>query len=205
MTSSVANYYNVFEYLSSGVPTLEAVSGGTAGSTNPPVAFAVPAGSARSKTGDPTRRFLGTFLSTGEATNHVRPFRCDDIGGGNAEFTYLSGAGAGSAPFKVLAAGTAGSFTAIDFSGILPNNGTVYEAFLSFGINGASGSGNIYIGRDSSGYLGFYEAQLTAAVVNSSFTGWVPINSNTTTGLYYQISASATLDVFVFGAYRFRR
>jgi len=197
-TLAASTYYNVFAFVSSGALTLEAVSGGAAGSTNPPVAFAVPAGNARSKTGDTSRRWLGTILT--DASSHIRPFLHRELGGGLCEVIYLADTSA-AAPFKLLTAGAAGTFTAVDASGVAPNNGTVLELFVNVSCNITAGAGAVIISVDGVGY---------SALINSAATGsmqlswWQPVNAATTAALYYKIGGSTTADLYCWG-YRYRR
>lgn len=203
-TGTAANFYNVYEFLSSGVVTLEKVIGGVAGSTNPPVAFAVPAGSARSKTGDTSRRYLGTILYG--ATDTIRPFRCTDIGGGVAEMVYLNDTG-GAAPFALTlgSSGGATSLTAVDISTLVPNNGTALEILVQIAATSVVGTNcNVSYSLDGTGFLAAH-ANPTITASTGNGTMWRPINPDTTTAFYYKVnSASAPTGMFCW-AYRYRR
>jgi hypothetical protein len=82
-------------------------------STTAPVAFATACGFARSKTGDTTNRYVGSFLTDG--SSHFYRFSCDQ----NGLWRWM-GTDLGSAPFRCLAAGAATSSTAVDCSGAAP-------------------------------------------------------------------------------------
>lgn len=200
---AASTHYNAFMYLSSGVPTLESVSGGSAGSTNPPVAFAIPAGNARSKTADTSRRFLGSYLTN--ASSQIRPFRMIDKGGGIAETTYLADS-TGAAPFAPLVSGNATTYTAVNLSNIIPNNGTAVEALIFTQVVSIAGTSIfLSLSTDGVGYSGLVNNPMSTAGTTAYWTGWVQINSTTTTGLYYKInSGSGACTINCYG-YRFRR
>lgn len=204
-TGTAAHFYNVFEFLSSGVPTLEKIDAGVAGSTNAPVAFSVPAGSARSKTGDTSRRYLGPLLYG--ATNTIRPFRMTDMGGGIAEVLYLADAGAAT-PFLVLNAGAAASYATyqpLDFSALIPNNGTACEALLCVTPTSAIGvSCNMYLSVDGVGFTGAWSDPVSVATSAQS-TGWFPINSDTTIATYLKIAGAGTSVTIYCWGFRVRR
>lgn len=202
-TGTSAHFYNVFEFLSGGVPTLEKVDAGTAGSTNVPVAFALPAGTARSKTSDPTRRWLGSVLWG--ATDTIRKFQTREIGRGVVEYIYLGDTGA-AAPFNIVPNSSATSLTAIDMSPLIPNNGTAVEAFINIQAVSTTGiQATLTLSLDSSaGYLGLITNPSIAAV-NAAVSFWCPINSNTTTALYYKLASASTSVIMYCWAYRYRR
>jgi hypothetical protein len=82
-----------------------------------PVAFATPAGNARSMSGDASKRFIGSIYANSGATA-ILPFTHADMGGGNSTIYYIVPTGA--APYRVLNGGTSTSFASIDLSGIVP-------------------------------------------------------------------------------------
>jgi hypothetical protein len=101
LSLSASTFYHLYGYLNSGTPSIELVT------TAPAAAYS---GTARSKTGDTSRRYLGSVLT--DASNNVFPFSI-----ANGKFMYL---GAGNAVFTVLTSGSATSSTSISLSGAIP-------------------------------------------------------------------------------------
>ncbi len=203
LTGTSAHFYHVYAYNNSGTITIDTpIDGGVAGSTSPPILFANPAGSARSKSGATTRRFIGSILWG--ATNTIRPFQTRDIGGGNCEYIYLTDTGA-AAPFAVMANGTSTSYAAIDFSALIPNNGTAYEAFLTITTTNAGGQPIMYFSLDGTGFLGVCGNTVNTTTPNLYQAAWFPINSTTTTGLYYKMSGASMNGSVSCWGYRYRR
>jgi hypothetical protein len=101
LSLTASTWYHVYVYLSGGTPTAEVV-------TTAPVAWK---GSAYSKTGDTTRRYVGSIKSDGS---------------GNVYEFYFSGnfikysVSIVSSPFRVLSSGTATANTAISVAGCVP-------------------------------------------------------------------------------------
>jgi len=102
LSLSASTFYHVYGYLSGGVAAIEAV-------TTAPVAWK---GTAYSKTGDTSRRYLGTILS--DASSNVYSF--EHMINRMVYKLYRSTA----APFLVLSAGTSTSAASIDLSGVVP-------------------------------------------------------------------------------------
>lgn len=102
---SASTMYHVYAYSNSGVLTLEA-------STTAPVPFADPAGTARSKSGDASRRFLYSALTDGGGAFYA--FDHDPTSG---TFHWIVQQNA--SPFRVLSNGAATSGTAVDCSGLV--------------------------------------------------------------------------------------
>ncbi len=202
-TGTAAHFYHVYEYLNSGVLTLEKVDGGVAGSTNAPVAFSIPAGSARSKPSDTSRRFLGTILYAG--TDVIRPFTMTDRGGGIAEFIYKDSGAA--TPFSKTLVNNS-TYSAVDFSALIPNNGCAVEALINFQIalSGASGNG-LYYSLDGTNFLALEGVPSASPAGGVTYGGWLPINADTTQAFFYKtdvVSGGNSTSCFIW-AYRFRR
>lgn len=104
---AASTWYHVYLYLNAGTPTIECVT------TAPAAAYY---GTARTKTGDTSRRYIGSVLAN--ASGNV----CAFLHAGNA-IKYLENANA--APFIVLTAGTATSPTNVSCSGAVPVTGTL--------------------------------------------------------------------------------
>ena len=147
----VSAFSHCYAYSNSGTPDIEISS------TGPAAAFF---GTARSKTGDPTRRYIGSLLA--DASGQVLNFKhLPDPG------TILYRNRQDLAPFRALAAGSATVETLVSLSGSLPvtataaqlrlfNNNTSVATFYSTsddsaagppssGIAAVPGSGNAYI------------------------------------------------------------
>lgn len=107
LSLAAGSWYHVYLRLNAGVPDVEVVTTAPAAPYN---------GTARSKGGDATRRYLGTFLT--------------NSGGGMKAFKqsahYFAWMGRNSiVPHHVLAAGTATSQTPVSLAGIVPFPGIV--------------------------------------------------------------------------------
>jgi hypothetical protein len=99
---SASTFYHAYLFLSSGVPTVELVT------TAPASPYY---GTARSKTGDTTRRYLGSFLT--------------DSSGNIFQFSHFGNkilwlATSAAAPFLLLSGGTATSSTPVTCAGAAP-------------------------------------------------------------------------------------
>lgn len=106
LSLSASTTYHVYFYDNAGTPAVEVVT------TAPATAFS---GTARSKTSDTTRRYLGSFIT--DSSSNLLPFvhTGDD---------FLYPAVKTSAPFRVLANGTATSPTTVDMSASVPTTAT---------------------------------------------------------------------------------
>lgn len=102
LSLSASTWYHIYTYLSGGVPAAEVV-------TTAPVAWK---GTAYSKTGDTTRRYMGSVLT--DASGNVYEFQHLDN-----YITYLNITLA-AAPFRCLTAGTATVATAVALSSAVP-------------------------------------------------------------------------------------
>lgn len=107
LSLSVSTFYHVYVYLSGGSPAMEVV-------TTAPVAWK---GTAYSKTGATTRRYIGSVVTDG--SGNVRNFRHNVEQG---KIFYVGGDLATS-PFRVISNGTATSSTAISLAGVVPITG----------------------------------------------------------------------------------
>lgn len=106
-TVLASTMYHVYVYYSSGTPSAEI-------STSSPVSYF---GAARQKTGDTTRRYIGTILSD-PSGNLFRFTHTDNM----MEFVTIA-----TSPFQVLS-GSATTSTSVSLSGVLPV--TAYSAFM---------------------------------------------------------------------------
>ena len=122
---SASTWYHVYAYSNAGVLTLEA-------STTAPVAFATPLGAARSKSGDTSRRYLYSALTTSGSA--FRNFYTDASG-----LYVFKGIQPNASPFRVLSAGTATASTAISCSSVAPATAvSIIGSWIAVGGSGAS-------------------------------------------------------------------
>jgi len=142
-------WYHVYVYSSdgttAGTPTLEA-------STTAPVAFATPAGFARSKTGDTSRRYLYSARTNG--SGQFYQFACDQQGLFKWKNQNLSGS-----PFRVLSAGSATSSTNVDCSAVVPT--TARSIFLEI-VNTSTTTGVFVTSGDVTATSTDYELECAA-------------------------------------------
>ncbi len=114
LTLAANTMYHVYLYMNSGSPDIEIV-------TNAPASPYF--GTARSKTSDTSRRYLGSVLTT--AANTIAQF----IQSGN-DVVYPA-AGTGALPFRVLAAKTSAAEESVALSGVIPLTATgVFARFF---------------------------------------------------------------------------
>lgn len=105
LSLTASTWYHVYLYLNAGVPAIECVTAA------PATAYS---GTACSKTGDTSRRYLGSVLAGGSAS--LLPF-----------YQYLNSikyANPIGTPYRVLSSGTATIATALSLSGIIPSTAT---------------------------------------------------------------------------------
>jgi hypothetical protein len=103
---SASTWYHVYVYSNAGTLTLEA-------STTAPVAFASPLGTARSKSGDTSRRYLYSALTKADGTFYRWAY------GEASRIWQWVDAALTSTPFTVLSGG-ATTATAVDCSAVVP-------------------------------------------------------------------------------------
>jgi len=103
LTLTAATLYHVYAYLNAGVPAIEIVT------TAPAAAYS---GTARSKTGDTSRRYLGSLYAA--ATNAVTQFIQNGL-----KISYYAN-NTGAAPWRFLSGGTATTGTVVSVSSVCP-------------------------------------------------------------------------------------
>lgn len=198
ITPTLANstLYYVYAFVSSGVLAIECV-------TTVPTAFANPAGNARSKTGDTSRRFIGCVVT--DSSGHILPQDNFDLGGGYTEAVYTV-SDLLAAPYALLSNGTAAtSSTAINLSSLVPPNVAV-ECQASFV---ASATGGQALGYNFNKTDAAINSQTFYGATNSfgsEWTGWLTI-SPATPQIFYKALADGTSPkiYFAVSGYRFRR
>lgn len=104
LSLSASTWYHVYVYLSAGTPSAEVV-------TTAPVAWK---GTARSKTADTSRRYVGSILTDG--SSNVKPFVHDVL----ANHMHYTNFASDASPHRVLNGGTATTATAVSLTGIIP-------------------------------------------------------------------------------------
>ena len=122
-------WFHVYLYLNAGTPDIEIVT------TAPAAAYS---GSARSKTGDNTRRYLGSVRT--DASGNLYAFSME----GN---TVRYEADVRVAPFRALNGGTTTSWTAVSLANVVPVTGRAVSAYIQL-VGGTIGSD---ISSDSAG------------------------------------------------------
>lgn len=116
---AVASWYHVYLYLNAGVPDIEI-------STTAPVVYS---GTARSKTGDSSRRYVGSFKTL--ASTDIIKFTHNP---GTGEIAYLGNINAG--PLSVVAGGSATVATTVSCAASVPITGRVAKLLAN---NNATG------------------------------------------------------------------
>lgn len=105
LSLSASTWYHIYVYLSGGTPTAEVV-------TTAPVAWK---GTAYSKTGDTSRRYVGSIRTDGSSNVYEfahNPF--DNL------MLYSGDSDLDASPFRALSSGTATTATAVDLSAVIP-------------------------------------------------------------------------------------
>lgn len=118
---AASTWYHLYLYLNAGAPAVECV----------PTAPAAPYyGAARTKTGDTSRRYIGSVVT--------------DSSGNILEFTHFNGnriiyagGNSGASPFRVLSAGNSTTNTAVSLTGIVPVTSDI--PYLSLSTNSTTG------------------------------------------------------------------
>lgn len=133
-------WYHVYFYDNAGTPAIEVVT------TAPATAFYA---KARSKTGDTTRRYVGSVRAS--ATNTLEKFNHDADGGFIAYRDAVK-----ATPFRVLSSGTATSSTAVSAAAVVPVSSDLVLVKISntdASINLTVGSGADTQNAATTGYI----------------------------------------------------
>jgi hypothetical protein len=165
LSLSADTWYHVYVYLNSGVPAAEVV-------TTAPVAWK---GTAYSKTGDTSRRYVGSIKTDGGG--NVYEFEHNPFD----NFMLYRNVQFAASPFRVLSSGTASTATAVDVSGIVPVTGTF-----------------IYIRPTSTGDQVFYVGH-NSSLSTSNWLVALQIGSSIQQQTYARIPQDASQDIY----YRF--
>lgn len=128
LSLTASTFYHVYGYLNAGTPAIELVT------TAPAAAYS---GTACAKTGDTSRRYLGSVLT--DSSGNIVPFQHS-----SNRISYLDGYG--SAPYSVLSAGSATSSTSVSLSSYIPITANVAQLLylngsgITFNIQASTGS-----------------------------------------------------------------
>ena len=183
LSLSASTWYHVYAYLNSGTPAAEVV-------TTAPAAWK---GTAYSKTGDTSRRYVGSVLTDG--SGNVRYFAHNPA---DNSVRYGRNVMLG-APFRILNAGAAASATAISISGVAPV--TAIEILLR-----VSQSGNqvVLMGESSGLSTSAYDLAYPAIVDDNHIDfPWLPVTS---TNIYYMFASAPSGSLSLDGiGYKFSR
>jgi hypothetical protein len=179
LSLSNSTWYHIYVYLSSGTPAMEVV-------TTAPVAWK---NGAYSKTGDTSRRYVGSVKTNGSGS--VYNFTHDPV---TNLILYVNQA-LNASPFRCLSVGTATTATSVSLTGSIPV--TARNGWLRF-IN--TSDQTIYLGADNTLSVTVFQLALVAGnVVQTSQILFAVISSTQT--VHYLLAGAAgvggaSLDVY---------
>lgn len=168
-TLSASTFYHVYAFLNSGVPDIEIVTTAPSSPYN---------GVARTKTGDTTRRYIGSVL-TNASSQLYRFVQSND------EIHYLTTIGSGT-PFRILSAGAATTLTSVSASSVVPVSSV--RAEFQF-INGSAGSQFMLISPPD------VSADVVSVAAGARFLTYFPLISGAVGYYMTAVSGSAFIDV----------
>ena len=116
LSLSASTWYHVYVYLSSGTPAAEVV-------TTAPVAWK---GTAYSKTGDTSRRYVGSIRSDG--SGNVYEFMHNPL---TSHILYSGDTDTNMSPFAVVSGGTATTATSVDCTAVIPVTSRIGQIRMS--------------------------------------------------------------------------
>lgn len=111
LSFSAATWYHVYLYSNAGTPAIELST------TAPATPYYA---TARSKTGDATRRYIGSVLTNSTGTPGMWRF-VSNVAGGELETTWVTTAN--TAPWRVLSAGTSTTPASVSIASMIPGAG----------------------------------------------------------------------------------
>lgn len=172
-------WYHIYAYVAStGVLTLEAA-------TAAPVAFATPAGFARSKTSDTTRRYLYSARTNGSG-NFYQFFVTQ------GSLWLWRGIARDASPFRALNGGTQTTSTAVDCSAVIPTTSS-----MGFFAMQSPGTNNLYIdSADVTVTTSSFSQQCGSVGITAC-----PCSVSSTQNLNYIVGAATTGYIDVSGFY----
>lgn len=173
LSLTASTWYHVYLYLNAGVPAIECVT------TDPSSAYS---GTARSKTGDSSRRYVGSFLT--DSSSSICNFISDGY-----KYVYL--VSISTPPFRVLNNGTNTSWTGFSFSSVAPI--TAIGIIVNIVANGTAVTrvrpyGGSYIGTE----------RLYGLAAGAVVFGPLPVSSSLLAEYMVDSGGSCVLDVLGF-------
>lgn len=180
LSLTASTWYHVYLYLNAGVPAIECVT------TAPATAYS---GTARSKTGDTSRRYIGSFRTS--AAGSIIKFAQSGV-----SVLYLEDTNA--APFLVLSGGTATVTTSISAANVAPPTGISIKGTI---LNAAT---NAYIRISNSDGPSAATGYITLASPNGVTATDIPINASQAYTYAYDAAPTGSTYHRVFG-YTFER
>lgn len=171
-------------------------------STTAPVLFASPAGNARSKSGDPTQRYLGSFAT--DSSSHILPFTMTELGSGFASMAFTL-AGNGVAPYRFVTAGANTAYGSVSSfnaaASIIPAN-VPMEALMQI-TQTQLGTSLLFLSTDgvNDNACEYFTASTSGF---SGFTLWSPV-APATPGIFYRTSVAGATVFFDVTSYKFVR
>jgi hypothetical protein len=180
LSLSASTWYHVYLYDNAGTPDVEIVTTAPATSYN---------GTARSKTGDTSRRYVGSIKT--------------NASGGIFGFTHTANTGLvhyrdlSTTGFRIVAAGTATTDTTVSASSVVP---ITSQTMLTFSENNAAG-GIAFIGNADAGATAVTH---TMAFIRATRTLYGEIVLTSSQNFTYMVTSPATFDCYCAG-YRYER
>lgn len=168
LTLTASTWYHIYLYLNSGTPAIECVTTAPAAPYN---------GTARTKTGDTSRRYIGSVLT--DASGNIVNFKhYRDV------IRYLSGS------FIVVGSGTATSPTTVSCSSFVPPTGVSFyfraiaDSSASLALETSSAPGVVLL-QVSAGTNAYVEFPLDASQAFQYFNQSTPVGGATVAGFSY--------------------
>lgn len=177
LSLAASTFYHVYMFDNAGVPTIECVI------TAPAAPYQ---GTARAKTGDTTRRYIGSILT--DASGNVQNFLHS-----NNDYLYISGA------IRVVASGTNTTRTNVSLSTGMPITAYVCQMKAQ---NSATSGGSLLLDIPESGHSGL--AAYTALSLGQAAYLSIPTPSQTIQYLYASAPSGGAAIIDVVG-YTFER
>lgn len=180
LSLSASTFNHVYVFLNSGAPAAEVV-------TTAPVIWK---GTAYSKTGDTSRRYVGSILTDG--SGNVYEF----LHNPTSNLMVYKNVSAAAAPFRCLSSGTATTATAVALSGVVPVTARFAKVRMF-----NSGTQAAYANESSAVSTAIYFVGILAVATQNQVDNF-PINSSQQ--LFYLVTAGGNLSVDILG-YSFDR
>lgn len=185
LSLTASTFYHLYGYLNAGTPAIELVT------TAPAAAYS---GTARSKTGDTSRRYLGSVLTDG--SGNVILFQHDWVTG---FISYVSAA----ATMTTLAAGAALVSTTVSQASVVPITANFVHARYT---NNSTTSCSFYLGRGDQTVSSTSGFNVQIPFGNISFMGLVPLDASQRVAYIFNTAPSAGAGGYIIvNGYAFER